>query len=231
MFYNDSKVLIIAPHADDAEFGCGGTIKKLTKAGIPVKVLIMTFVKGDYRKINMITGEYVTYTGEDRLEELENSLANLGVIDYEIIFEDTTDNIKYHHMLDVVPQAVILSEVEKRVKDFQPTHIFVTTPSADQDHIKMSQVLRSTIRPQFYTGCLLEYEVNGEMNYQPNVYVRLTEDEAIAKVNSARMYETQDSGSSLYLYSPESIEKRMKIRGIECNSEFAEGFKLIKGVI
>ena len=37
-----SPCLVIAPHADDETLGCGGTIMKLRKAGIPVHVSIVT---------------------------------------------------------------------------------------------------------------------------------------------------------------------------------------------
>ena len=36
MLSNIKKVLVIAPHTDDGEFGCGGTINKLIKLGIEV---------------------------------------------------------------------------------------------------------------------------------------------------------------------------------------------------
>ena len=30
------RVLVLAPHTDDGEFGCGGTMKRLTEAGVEV---------------------------------------------------------------------------------------------------------------------------------------------------------------------------------------------------
>jgi N-acetylglucosamine malate deacetylase 1 len=38
----DNNVLIVAPHPDDEVLGCGGTIKKLTSAGVSVYVLVVT---------------------------------------------------------------------------------------------------------------------------------------------------------------------------------------------
>ena len=36
MFESKKKILILAPHTDDGEFGCGGTIAKLIEAGAEV---------------------------------------------------------------------------------------------------------------------------------------------------------------------------------------------------
>ena len=33
---NISRVLVLAPHTDDGEFGCGGTIARLIKEGVEV---------------------------------------------------------------------------------------------------------------------------------------------------------------------------------------------------
>ena len=41
MFERLKDVLVIAPHTDDAEFGCGGTISKMVSSGI--NVFIATF--------------------------------------------------------------------------------------------------------------------------------------------------------------------------------------------
>jgi LmbE family N-acetylglucosaminyl deacetylase/glycosyltransferase involved in cell wall biosynthesis/GT2 family glycosyltransferase len=35
-------VLVLAPHADDEVFGCGGTLQRLTEAGVPVTVIVAT---------------------------------------------------------------------------------------------------------------------------------------------------------------------------------------------
>ena len=38
MFERLKNVLVIAPHTDDAEFGCGGTISKMVDNGIDVYI-------------------------------------------------------------------------------------------------------------------------------------------------------------------------------------------------
>ena len=41
MFQNFKKILIVAPHTDDAEFGCGATISRMVEEGL--EVYIATF--------------------------------------------------------------------------------------------------------------------------------------------------------------------------------------------
>lgn len=42
MFQGAKKVVVLAPHPDDAELGAGGTIAKLTESGIEVHVIVFT---------------------------------------------------------------------------------------------------------------------------------------------------------------------------------------------
>ena len=39
--FKNKRVLVLAPHTDDAEFGCGGTIAKMVESGS--KVFIAAF--------------------------------------------------------------------------------------------------------------------------------------------------------------------------------------------
>ena len=52
------KALVIAPHADDETFGCGGTIYKLAEAGSEVHVVIMADDSKILDKNNIRIGEF-----------------------------------------------------------------------------------------------------------------------------------------------------------------------------
>ena len=45
MFLNDQPVLVLAPHTDDGELGCGATISKL--AGLGYKINYVAFCSCD----------------------------------------------------------------------------------------------------------------------------------------------------------------------------------------
>jgi len=42
MFNDIKKILILAPHTDDGEFGCGGTIAKLIEKGKKVHYVVFS---------------------------------------------------------------------------------------------------------------------------------------------------------------------------------------------
>jgi len=229
LFNKDTRLLVVAPHADDAELGCGGTINHLISLGAQVEVLLMTFAMKPYRKINPDTGEYTLYSGTDRLNEFKNSIHTLGLKDEDVSkgFWDYDDNIQYHHKLDSVPLCNLISKIEERVSEFKPTVIAVTYPSYDQDHQACAKAVDAVKRPQFYSGSVIQYEVGGESDFQPNLYQKLTDRELSAKVYALSNYKTQMIGK-YYCIQPDCIEFRAHLRGREVYSEYAEAFKGIR---
>ena len=76
---NEKRVLVFAPHADDAEIGLGGYIAKTVTEGGRVWTLVASV-----SSINMIhTGGVVT--GETREEEFKNASEVLGVEHCEVL--------------------------------------------------------------------------------------------------------------------------------------------------
>lgn len=106
----NTKLLIVAPHADDAELGCGGLIQRVLKVGGEVKVLLMTFSFLPYPKMNLNTGNYELYSGEDRYEEMKESMKTLGVPFENVIegFYDKSSPLAYHHKLDVIDRKSVV---------------------------------------------------------------------------------------------------------------------------
>jgi len=44
------KALVLAPHTDDGEFGCGGTISRLVREGCTVKYVAFSDCKESVRR-------------------------------------------------------------------------------------------------------------------------------------------------------------------------------------
>lgn len=45
------STIVFAPHPDDETLGCGGTIGRLTAAGVPVRVVVMTDGRGSHARL------------------------------------------------------------------------------------------------------------------------------------------------------------------------------------
>ncbi|HRY42329.1 MAG TPA: glycosyltransferase [Thermoanaerobaculia bacterium] len=67
------RVLVLAPHADDETFGCGGTLAALVDGGARVDVLVVTDGAGDEPD-----AEARRLVGARRLEETREALRRLG---------------------------------------------------------------------------------------------------------------------------------------------------------
>jgi len=114
------RVMVLAPHTDDGEFGCGGTISKLIENGAEVyyvafsaceqsvlpqfpKDILITEVKAATRVLgikpeNLILFNYAVRTFNYRRQEiLENMIELRKQIDPEIIFMPSTNDIHQDH--------------------------------------------------------------------------------------------------------------------------------------
>lgn len=225
MNYSNQRVLVIAPHQDDETVGCGGIIQKYKQAGSEVRVEFATLVEGSYHKYDKVAESYITYTGMTRLSETLHALETLGLSG-----NDTVDSLypnDWHHRLDTVAITDLLIPIEEAVEKYKPTVLLIPAKSNNQDHEALSRACESLIRPHFYDGDVLEYEVANESDFVPNFYVVLTESELECKLEAMRCYATQLSGG-LHKVSVEGIRTKCEFRGRDIYTPYAEAFRIIR---
>ncbi len=109
------RVLVIAPHPDDAEIGCGGTVARLTREGVSVHYVIAT--NGDKGT------EDPNLTNEDlaRIREREQRGAAelLGVTDVTILQNGDGELVDGHDLL---------REITRHVRRVRPDIVLTTDP-------------------------------------------------------------------------------------------------------
>ena len=120
-----STVLVLAPHADDETFGCGGTIARLVDAGVRVVVAIVT---------DGARGDPENYCGGDvvrvRREEALAAARILGV--QETVFLDFPDG---EVQADDALQAALLALLE----ELRPAWVFAPDENdAHRDHVAVA---------------------------------------------------------------------------------------------
>ncbi|MDD2679299.1 MAG: PIG-L family deacetylase [Candidatus Omnitrophica bacterium] len=91
-FSNKDRVLVLAPHPDDENIGCGGVIQRAVKSGAKVKIIYLT--NGDHnefafivfkKRLIIFNSEFVAM-GKVREEEAKKAMKILGVDESNLIF-------------------------------------------------------------------------------------------------------------------------------------------------
>lgn len=187
------NILIVAAHPDDEILGVGGSIAKHTEAGDTVYALIL----GEGQTARFEKREDV---GEKVLEELHSdtmrSAKVLGI--KEVFFENFADN-----RFDSVDLLEIVKAVEKRIKELQPSVIY-THHKGDLniDHQRTYQAVLTATRPMqgqpvkeiytFETVSSTEWNFTyGDMQFAPNVFVKLTKEQFEKKLNAMKEYRSE----------------------------------------
>lgn len=133
------RLLVISPHADDAELGCGGYMFRT--AEVSGAVLNLVVAVGDVRFAHL--GRVVTRA--ERMAELERSMAVLRAESRVLL----TEHDRY---LDIMPLADLVTALEVTISGFRPTEILMPLPSSHQDHEAVYRASVAACRPSSLTG-------------------------------------------------------------------------------
>ncbi|MGE5632413.1 MAG: PIG-L deacetylase family protein [Caulobacteraceae bacterium] len=216
----DQRILVFSPHQDDETIGCGGIIQKFIANKSMVKVVYATKVGETFVKYNGFLSEYEKYTGSKRMRETFEALNCLGINPANtcFLFED-----KYHNNLDQIPRSVLVEGIEQQITEFKPSMVFLPALSTNQDHEVLNKCVMSATRPHFYSGSVIEYEVTNEVDFRPNLFIKLTKEEVTRKLKALEAYSSQERGA-LHKVSIDAIYNRAKSRGYDVFTEYAEAF-------
>ena len=204
------RVLVLAPHTDDGEFGCGGTMARLVEAGTDVRYVafsIATKSLPDGFAPDTLTREVGEATAELGIPE-----ANLSVHDFEVrTFPERRQ--------DILELLVALWD------DWRPDAVFQPSlHDIHQDH----QVIAAEGLRAFKRTTILGYEIpwnNFDFAYQ--AYFALDEAHIERKVAALAKYASQQHRR----YSDsEYIRNVARTHGINVNREFAEVFEVYRVV-
>ncbi len=208
MFDQIKKVLVLAPHPDDAEFGLGGTITKLKEEGKEIHIAV-------FSNCEESTPEGFEIGSIEK--ELYMSCNFLGIPNENIYMM----GFKVRHFpalrQDILESLVVLK------KKLQPDLVFIPCSSdLHQDH---KTIHEEGIRA-FKYNCLLGYEMPwNNFGFTSFVYVSLNEKHVQKKIGALELYKTQQHRS----YSNNDfVVSLAKMRGGQIQKKFAESFELIR---
>jgi LmbE family N-acetylglucosaminyl deacetylase len=209
--FNPSRILILAPHTDDGELGCGGTIAKFS--GSEKEVFYAAFC---------LCSKALPKTFPSKTLELECQKATsiLGIPPSRLIL--------FNYEVRELPQfrQQILEELLKLNKDIHPEMVLLPAASdIHQDH----QVIHHEGMRAFKNTTFAGYELPwNNYSIHTNFFVRISETDLTKKIEALKAYESQSGKNYM---DPDFIRSLAKIRGVQTNSSYAEAFEIYRWMI
>jgi LmbE family N-acetylglucosaminyl deacetylase len=208
MFKDIKKVLILAPHPDDAEFGLGGTMVKLLESGADIHLVIFSLCEKSTPKgfeIGIIEKELM-----ESCKFLGIKMDNLHVFDYPV-----RDFPAYRQ--EILEQMI---EIQDELK---PDLVFL--PCSSDIHQDHNTIYNEGLRA-FKLFNMLGYEMPwNNFGFKSYVFVNLTEEQIKKKMRALEIYRSQ---ASRPYSSAEFVESLAKVRAIQIGKQYAESFELIR---
>jgi len=203
------KVLILSPHTDDAELGCGGTISKLIEKGYEIYVVIFSTCEKSLP---------IGFESGTLKKESTDSLTSLNISKDNIIYLDYDVRLFNYRRQD------ILDDIIKIKLSIEPDMVFI--PSVDDYHQDHKTIAEEGIRC-FKNNCtILSYElIWNNTGFKNQLYFTLSEKNIEDKIKSLSMYKSQ---SNRKYTSPDFIRSLAKVRGVQNGVEMAEAFEVIR---
>lgn len=201
------RVLCLGAHCDDIEIGCGATLLRLAGTVPDLEV------------------RWVVFTGSPRRHEEARRSATLFLSGVR------KRQIELHAFQESYLPAqwgAVKAEFERLKAAFRPALILThARDDAHQDHRTVAELTWNTFRDHL----ILEYEIpkyEGDLG-NPNLFVPVDRDLAERKV--AALLSCFESQRGRAWFDEGTFLGLMRLRGVACNSPFAEGFLARKVVV
>jgi len=204
-------MLVLAPHTDDGELGCGGTIAKAIDNGS--KVIYVAFSSAD----KSLPKEFPRGTLKEELiaatEILGIPANNVRCLDFEVRHFSTH-------------RQAILDDLHKLHKEFNPDIVF--TPSLNdlhQDH----KTLAEESRRIFKRTTMLGYEMPwNNISFDTFAFCVLKREHLDKKIKALKCYKSQKHKE---YFEDNFIQSLAITRGVQINAKYAEAFEVIRWIM
>jgi LmbE family N-acetylglucosaminyl deacetylase len=205
------QILVLAPHADDGEFGCGCSIVKLIEENKEIYYVAFSTaeesVPTEYPK-NILELEVKEAT---KIPGIDPS--NLIIYKFQV------------RKLNYVRQE-ILEELIKIRNEINPDLVFIPSPNdLHQDRYTLAmEGMRA-----FKQVSLLGYEIPwNNITFYTQAFIKLEERHIIKKIEALKEYKSQQDR---FYANEEFIRSLAVTRGTQISVKYAEAFEVIRWVI
>lgn len=203
MLHSD-RILILAPHTDDGELGCGASIAKYIAAGKHVTYVAFSTCSQSLPK---------DLPADTLAVECRRATKALG-IEHVVLFDFEVRRLLFH-------RQEILEELIALHKSLEPQTVFIPARhDVHQDH----QVIYAEGLRAFKNCNVLGYELPwNNFNFAPTYFEKLEEVHLRSKETALTEYHSQACRNYM---KPSFITALATVRGIQCGATYAEAFEV-----
>lgn len=211
MFNNINKILVLAPHTDDGEFGCGGSLAKFIQRGVEVYYAAFSTAE------ESLPPEFPPGTLE---LELKAAARVLGIPEGRVLIHRYQVRNLARHRQDILEDLVQLNE------RLNPDLVFL--PCLQDLHQDHSTVAMEGLRA-FKRQTILGYEIPwNNLNFRTQCFVALDEDSLGKKLRALDCYNSQ---KNRYYASEDFVRSLARTRGTQIGVPYAEVFEVIRWIM
>ena len=211
MINRTETALVLAPHTDDGEFGCGGTIAKFIAQGI--RVVYAAFSAAEQSVLPHLPRDILRQEVRIATQALGVASEDCLVFDYEV-----------RRFPELRQQ--ILDRMLELNRLYQPDVVFL--PSANDTHQDHHTIAIEGFRA-FKQTTMLGYEVPwNNLDFRTSCFVQLTEEELSTKIEAIGKYQSQRHRGYT---DGDFIRSLARTRGVQIGGHYAESFEVVRWVI
>ncbi len=205
------NVLVLAPHTDDGEFGCGGTMARLIEDGCRVT----------YAAFSTAAKSVPEGFPQDILKtEVKAATSLLGIAEPDLRIYDFEVRTFPTMRQDILEEMIVLQQ------ELAPDCVLM--PALVDLHQDHKTVAEEGLRA-FKRTTVMAYEIPwNNLNFNHQAYIKLEERHVEKKVQALACYESQGHRN----YTREDYIRNISLtRGIDVGCELAEVFEVYRWII
>lgn len=211
-----SKILILAPHTDDGEFGAGGSIAKWIEFGHEIYYIAFSFcliAPNREPDPNHMSSSAPTSEVKNAMEVLGVSLKNVTLFNYPVRNFPTF-------------RQQILDEMI-RLRDKINPDIVVLPSDADthQDHVTIAREGFRVFKRMSILGYEMPYN---NQKFDANLFIPLSKEHLDLKIKAVECYKSQFGRIK---DTDDFIRSLSVVRGAQIGVKYAEAFSVVRWIV
>jgi LmbE family N-acetylglucosaminyl deacetylase len=211
MIADFQRVLVLAPHTDDGEIGCGGSIARFVEEGR--KVYYVAFSSAEESVPEAMARDILK-------TEVRMATKLLGISpDHLFLLNYSVRKFPAH-------RQAILEDMIKLGKELNPDIVLLpSTNDTHQDHQTISQEGFRAFKQLSIIG----YEMpHNNLSFSTHLFTMLNQEHVNLKAEALKCYKSQAAKAYATV---DSIISLARVRGTQIGVQYAEAFEVVRWII